>query len=206
MSISSSISIQHAVIRYEIPAGHNCVGGCHGPISGGKMPFPGEMKPVPLPGGSGEDRISHWPNVPGDGSFVPLPGIPGEPGDGSVVPLLGIPGEPGDGSVVPLPGIPGGSGEGKIVPLPGVVGAVTDNALQHLRGVDNALSAEPGGVLSGVQLGGVAGAALQGLEGGGIGSGIAEALAEPKGLGELPVVEDLLAGASGQQVAKGLGF
>lgn len=191
MSISSSSSIQHAVIRYEIPAGHNCVGGCHGPISGGKMPFPGEMKPVPLPGGSGEDRISHWPNVPGDGSFVPLPGIPGEPGDGSVV---------------PLPGIPGGSGEGKIVPLPGVVGAVTDNALQHLRGVDNALSAEPGGVLSGVQLGGVAGAALQGLEGGGIGSGIAEALAEPKGLGELPVVEDLLAGASGQQVAKGLGF
>ena len=191
MSISSSISIQHAVIRYEIPAGHNCVGGCHGPISGGKMPFPGEMKPVPLPGGSGEDRISHWPNVPGDGSVVPLPGIPGEPGDGSVV---------------PLPGIPGGSGEGKIVPLPGVIGAVTDNALQHLRGVDNALSAEPGGVLSGVQLGGVAGAALQGLEGGGIGSGIAEALAEPKGLGELPVVEDLLAGASGQQVAKGLGF
>ncbi len=191
MSISSSSSIQHAVIRYEIPAGHNCVGGRHGPISGGKMPFPGEMKPVPLPGGSGEDRISHWPNVPGDGSFVPLPGIPGEPGDGSVV---------------PLPGIPGGSGEGKIVPLPGVVGAVTDNALQHLRGVDNALSAEPGGVLSGVQLGGVAGAALQGLEGGGIGSGIAEALAEPKGLGELPVVEDLLAGASGQQVAKGLGF
>lgn len=191
MSISSSISIQHAVIRYEIPAGHNCVGGCHGPISGGKMPFPGEMKPVPLPGIPGEDRISHWPNVPGDGSFVPLPGIPGEPGDGSVV---------------PLPGIPGGSGEGKIVPLPGVVGAVTDNALQHLRGVDNALSAEPGGVLSGVQLGGVAGAALQGLEGGGIGSGIAEALAEPKGLGELPVVEDLLAGASGQQVAKGLGF
>ena len=191
MSISSSISIQHAVIRYEIPAGHNCVGECHGPISGGKMPFPGEMKPVPLPGGSGEDRISHWPNVPGDGSVVPLPGIPGEPGDGSVV---------------PLPGIPGGSGEGKIVPLPGVVGAVTDNALQHLRGVDNALSAEPGGVLSGVQLGGVAGAALQGLEGGGIGSGIAEALAEPKGLGELPVVEDLLAGASGQQVAKGLGF
>ena len=182
MSISSSISIQHAVIRYEIPAGHNCVGGCHGPISGGKMPFPGEMKPVPLPGGSSE------------------------PGDGSVVPLPGIPGEPGDGSVVPLPGIPGGSGEGKIVPLPGVVGAVTDNALQHLRGVDNALSAEPGGVLSGVQLGGVAGAALQGLEGGGIGSGIAEALAEPKGLGELPVVEDLLAGASGQQVAKGLGF
>lgn len=176
MSISSSSSIQHAVIRYEIPAGHDCVGGCHGPISGGKMPFPGEMKPVPLPGGSGEDRISHWPNVPGDGS------------------------------VVPLPGIPGGSGEGKIVPLPGVVGAVTDNALQHLRGVDNALSAEPGGVLSGVQLGGVAGAALQGLEGGGIGSGIAEALAEPKGLGELPVVEDLLAGASGQQVAKGLGF
>lgn len=167
MSISSSSSIQHAVIRYEIPAGHNCVGGCHGPISGGKMPFPGEMKPVPLPGGSGE---------------------------------------PGDGSVVPLPGIPGGSGEGKIVPLPGVIGAVTDNALQHLRGVDNALSAEPGGVLSGVQLGGVAGAALQGLEGGGIGSGIAEALAEPKGLGELPVVEDLLAGASGQQVAKGLGF
>lgn len=191
MSISSSISIQHAVIRYEIPAGHNCVGGCHGPISGGKMPFPGEMKPVPLPGGSGEDRISHWPNVPGDGSVVPLPGIPG----GS-----------GEGSFVPLPGIPGGSGEGKIVPLPGVVGAVTDNALQHLRGVDNALSAEPGGVLSGVQLGGVAGAALQGLEGGGIGSGIAEALAEPKGLGELPVVEDLLAGASGQQVAKGLGF
>ncbi len=167
MSISSSSSIQHAVIRYEIPAGHNCVGGCHGPIFGGKMPFPGEMKPVPLPGGSSE---------------------------------------PGDGSVVPLPGIPGGSGEGKIVPLPGVVGAVTDNALQHLRGVDNALSAEPGGVLSGVQLGGVAGAALQGLEGGGIGSGIAEALAEPKGLGELPVVEDLLAGASGQQVAKGLGF
>lgn len=167
MSISSSSSIQHAVIRYEIPAGHNCVGGCHGPISGGKMPFPGEMKPVPLPGGSSE---------------------------------------PGDGSVVPLPGIPGGSGEGKIVPLPGVIGAVTDNALQHLRGVDNALSAEPGGVLSGVQLGGVAGAALQGLEGGGIGSGIAEALAEPKGLGELPVVEDLLAGASGQQVAKGLGF
>lgn len=167
MSISSSSSIQHAVIRYEIPAGHNCVGGCHGPIFGGKMPFPGEMKPVPLPGGSSE---------------------------------------PGDGSVVPLPGIPGGSGEDKIVPLPGVVGAVTDNALQHLRGVDNALSAEPGGVLSGVQLGGVAGAALQGLEGGGIGSGIAEALAEPKGLGELPVVEDLLAGASGQQVAKGLGF
>lgn len=167
MSISSSSSIQHAVIRYEIPAGHNCVGGCHGPIFGGKMPFPGEMKPVPLPGGSSE---------------------------------------PGDGSVVPLPGIPGGSGEDKIVPLPGVVGAVTDNALQHLRGVDIALSAEPGGVLSGVQLGGVAGAALQGLEGGGIGSGIAEALAEPKGLGELPVVEDLLAGASGQQVAKGLGF
>lgn len=164
MSISSSSSIQHAVIRYEIPAGHNCVGGCHGPIFGGKMPFPGEMKPVPLP------------DVPGGGSFVPLPDVPG------------------------------GSGEGKIVPLPGVVGAVTDNALQHLRGVDNALSAEPGGVLSGVQLGGVAGAALQGLEGGGIGSGIAEALAEPKGLGELPVVEDLLAGASGQQVAKGLGF
>ena len=167
MSSSSSSSIQHAVSRYEIPAGHNCVGGCHGPIFGGKMPFPGEMKPVPLPGGSSE---------------------------------------PGDGSVVPLPGIPGGSGEDKIVPLPGVIGAVTDNALQHLRGVDNALSAEPGGVLSGVQLGGVAGAALQGLEGGGIGSGIAEALAEPKGLGELPVVEDLLAGASGQQVAKGLGF
>ena len=203
MSISSSISIQHAVIRYEIPAGHNCVGGCHGPISGGKMPFPGEMKPVPLPGGSGEDRISHWPNVPGDGSFVPLPDVPGGSGEDRI---SHWPNVPGDGSVVPLPGIPGGSGEGKIVPLPGVVGAVTDNALQHLRGVDNALSAEPGGVLSGVQLGGVAGAALQGLEGGGIGSGIAEALAEPKGLGELPVVEDLLAGASGQQVAKGLGF
>lgn len=191
MSISSSSSIQHAVIRYEIPAGHNCVGGCHGPIFGGKMPFPGEMKPVPLP------------DVPGGGSFVPLPDVPGGSGEDRI---SHWPNVPGDGSVVPLPGIPGGSGEDKIVPLPGVVGAVTDNALQHLRGVDNALSAEPGGVLSGVQLGGVAGAALQGLEGGGIGSGIAEALAEPKGLGELPVVEDLLAGASGQQVAKGLGF
>lgn len=191
MSISSSSSIQHAVIRYEIPAGHNCVGGCHGPIFGGKMPFPGEMKPVPLP------------DVPGGGSFVPLPDVPGGSGEDRI---SHWPNVPGDGSVVPLPGIPGGSGEDKIVPLLGVVGAVTDNALQHLRGVDNALSAEPGGVLSGVQLGGVAGAALQGLEGGGIGSGIAEALAEPKGLGELPVVEDLLAGASGQQVAKGLGF